>query len=85
MKFFQILGFVVQILPMMLQMIKSVEEAVPGGGNGKDKMSMVRQALEVVVQESGDLKMSFEEIWPTLEKIIGIAVRTFNATGIFSK
>ena len=46
---------------------------------------MVRQALEVTMQSSGEFKQSFDEIWPTLEKIIGVAVKTFNATGVFSK
>lgn len=63
---------IVQLIPMLIELIKSVEAAIPGQGKGEQKLAMIRQILEVTDDAVGQL-------WPTLEKVIAILVKTFNA------
>lgn len=63
---------IVQLIPMLIDLIKSVEAAIPGQGKGEQKLAMIRQILEVTDDAVGQL-------WPTLEKVIAILVKTFNA------
>jgi len=69
---------ITQLLPLVIQVIKAVEAAIPDTGKGAEKLKMVREILE----QADD---SITAIWPMLEKVIGILVAGFNATGIFAK
>lgn len=63
---------IVQLLPMLIELIKSVEAAIPGQGKGEQKLVMIRQILEVTDD-------TVAQLWPTLEKVIAVLVKTFNA------
>ncbi len=63
-------------LGALIQIIKVVESAIPGSGQGSEKIAMVRELLELTDN-------SLSEFWPTIEKIIAVLVKTFNATGLF--
>lgn len=69
---------ITQLLPLIIQVMKSVEAAIPASGQGTEKLKMVREILELVDESTAAL-------WPLLEKVIGILVAGFNATGIFAK
>lgn len=69
---------IVQLVPAVIQLMKSIEEAIPGQGQGAAKIAAVRQILEVTVD-------SFNQVWPALEKVIAALVSVFNATGVFKK
>jgi len=69
---------IAQLLPLVIQVMKSVEAAIPDAGKGTEKLKMVREILELADD-------SIAAIWPLLEKVIGILVSGFNATGIFAK
>lgn len=69
---------VAKLLPVLIQIIKSIEEAIPGQSKGEAKLAAVRGIMETVDSTIG-------ELWPTVEKIIGVLVKVFNATGVFSK
>jgi hypothetical protein len=66
------------MLPFLIEAIKALEEAIPGQGKGEQKLAAVRALLEIVYPPA-------EEIMPTIERVIGILVSTFNATGVFRK
>lgn len=70
------LKIVLNILPMLIQVIKAVEDAIPGQGKGEQKLALVRGVLEAV--DSGVMG-----IWPVLEKVIASIVSVFNKTGTF--
>lgn len=67
-----------RIIPILFEIIKAVEKALPEGGKGKEKLSLVREMIESVF---GDLS----ELWPKLEKIIATIVAFLNNTGVFKK
>ena len=78
MKYLQIISTVLSLLPSVIQAIKAIEDAIPGAGKGEAKISAIRQIIEAC--DAGA-----KELWPVLQKVIGILVATFNSVGVFSK
>ena len=72
----KVLLLVAQIVPALIGLIKSIEEALPEAGFGKDKLAAVRKIIEATFEGAS-------EIWPTLEKVISVLVALFNKTGVF--
>jgi len=69
---------VLELIPALIAAIKAIEEAVPGQGNGEQKLVMIRTILENIEGFS-------KEVWPTLERTIAIIVGAFNKLGVFKK
>lgn len=67
---------VLQLIPVLIQTIKAIEEAIPGSGQGKAKLEAVIQIMQSVNDAVKALP---------LESIIGALVNLFNATGVFKK
>jgi hypothetical protein len=78
----QVLG---QLLPIIVQTIKSVEEVLPGSGQGPAKLSMVKTMLQNAVTAAGQMEVTFEQLWPAMQSVITILVAAYNATGAFKK
>lgn len=85
MKFLQVVKTIASLLPALIEAIKAVEEAIPGEGKGEQKLIAVRQILESVDEFADDLGMTFQELWPTIEKVIKTLVDLFNKTGAFEE
>jgi len=73
-----IIAAILQLIPALIAAVKAIEEAIPGQGKGEQKLAAIRAIVEQVSDEA-------IKLWPTLEKVIGILVTTFNATGVFKK
>jgi hypothetical protein len=71
--------------PDIIKFIKAMEELMPEGGKGAEKLAIVRSFLEGAWQGFGTALPAFEEFWPKLNIIITMLVSTFNAAGIFKK
>lgn len=69
---------VAKLLPVLIQIMKSIEEAIPGQSKGEAKLAAVRGIMETV-------DGAVAELWPTVEKVIGVLVKVFNSTGVFGK
>lgn len=69
---------VLQMFPLIVSVIKSLEEIFPVPGAGKEKLEIIKTMLESTY---GDIK----DIWPVLEKLIAKVVAAANALGIFKK
>ena len=69
---------VLQIVPALIALLKSVEEAMPGEGRGEQKLALVRGILEMSYDK-------LDEVWPTLKGIIDFVVAQFNTWGVFKK
>lgn len=69
---------IAKLLPVLIDIIKSIEAAIPGSSKGEAKLAAVREILETVDAGVGQL-------WPTIEKVIGVIVKVFNTTGVFQK
>lgn len=74
---------VIMWTPVLIQAMKSVEEAIPGQGKGEQKLAAVRGILEVVASATNSA--TFAALWPMLEGVAKVLVTAFNATGIFSR
>lgn len=76
---------VIQLLPILVDLIKAVEAALPGTGRGEQKLMMVRAALEGAYSTISDATVTFEKVWSALNPLIGAVVAGFNKTGTFKK
>ena len=69
---------ILSLMPTVISAVKSVEEAIPGTGNGKTKLSMILDSIMAVSKEA-------ESLIPLVTSMIGIIVSGLNATGVFKK
>ena len=69
---------ILQLLPALITALKAIEEAIPGSGQGEQKLAAVRGMLEVI-------DGSISNLWPQISGVIGVMVNLFNATGVFKK
>lgn len=76
---------VLSLLPLILDVVKAVEVALPQAGQGAQKLALVRTTLQAAFTVAGDAVASFEQVWPALEKTVGAVVGLFNSTGVFKK
>jgi len=84
MKFLAILKLVLSLLPLVIDTIKIIEQAIPGEGQGEAKLSAVRGIVEAAYEHGDDAVEKFENIWPVLQKAISTVVGLFNKTGAWS-
>ncbi|MEE4639867.1 MAG: hypothetical protein V2J42_14105 [Wenzhouxiangella sp.] len=77
--------FVFQLFSRLPAAIKAVEEAMPGQGQGELKLRMVRLWIEAAVEAADGLALSFEDLWPKAQSVIGDIVASFNESGEFEK
>ena len=69
---------ILQLIPALIAAIKAIEEAIPGSGQGEQKLAAVRGILEAV-------DASATKLWPQISSVIGVLVGLFNSTGVFKK
>ena len=69
---------VINLLPILISLIKSVEAAMPEKGQGAVKLIMVREIMESI---DGGVSAS----WPLIETAINAIVKAFNLSGAFKK
>ena len=74
----QQLKTIVQILPILIELIKSIESALPETGLGKQKLQFVRELLQTIAPDLLDN-------WPIIEKVVSTLVGLFNQGGLFKK
>lgn len=67
---------IIQILPLIIELIKAIENAIPASGKGKEKLEFAKSVLDSAIP-------NIENIWASLEKIIGATVAVLNKTGWF--
>lgn len=75
---FETAKIIMQLIPLILQIVKAVESQIPEGGKGKDKLTFVRNVLT-------DAYPQIVDMWSIVEKIIAATVTLYNTTGIFKK
>jgi hypothetical protein len=67
-----------QLIPAIIAALKAIEEAIPGTGQGEQKLAAVRGMLEAV-------DGSYKTMWPQISGVITVLVNLFNTTGVFKK
>jgi hypothetical protein len=84
-KFLLILRLLADVTPVLINAIKAVEEALPGSGMGAQKLAIVRSMLESAYQNYTDTKIAFDDVWPSIQKLIQSIIATYNTVGVFKK
>lgn len=69
---------ILKLIPILIKILRGIEEEIPGAGNGSAKLAAVKKILDITLDNA-------EEVWPSVEKIVGILVSLFNDTGTFKK
>ena len=69
---------VFKLIPVIIELIKAIEQAIPGESKGEAKLVAVREILEI-------MDVGTKNLWPQISLIISALVKTFNTTGVFSK
>jgi hypothetical protein len=74
----QNLVIILQLIPALITALKAIEEAIPGSGQGEQKLAAVRGILEAV-------DASVAKLWPQISSVVSVLVTLFNNTGLFKK
>ena len=83
MNFLQILKLIVQILPLIIETMKTIEATIPQAGVGAAKMAFVKGLITDVSDIAEDVD---KKVFATaIEKAINLAVTLMNTVGIFKK
>jgi hypothetical protein len=69
---------VLSLFPAIIAAVKSVEEAIPGSGNGKAKLDIILNSVLAIGEAA-------KSMVPIITSVIGIVVAGFNAAGVFKK
>lgn len=69
---------ILRLLPAIIEAIKALEAAIPGSGQGEAKLAALRGILEAA-------DSTITNLWPTIERVVGVVVGLFNKTGAFAK
>jgi len=83
--FIAIARLIISLIPMTMELIKAIEEAIPGRGKGEEKLGLVRDVLEEMFEPVQGVVDTFEALWTKMSPVIGIIVKRFNNTGTFEK
>ena len=76
---------ILALLPSIIEAVRAIEAALPSGGQGAQKLALVRETLAAGFSVAGDAVTSFESVWPAIERTVGAVVGLFNRTGQFNK
>ena len=71
--------------PLAIQFVEQVELLLPAPGNGATKLQMVKEWLKAAYESIEGLSITFDEVWPTLERLIAALIASLNALGLFKK
>lgn len=85
MNWLTIVKVVLELVPLVVNTIKTIEGAIGESGKGAEKLAMLRGIVESAYNSAKDATVKFEQIWPALESIVKTVVGTFNAIGVFKK
>jgi len=68
---------VLALIPEVIKTVKAIEDAMPEGGKGKQKLEVIRSALEMAYTTGGSTLESFNAIWPILDVVVSKIVLLF--------
>lgn len=72
----KIILLIIQMIPSLIKIVQTVEEAYPEPGKGTEKLAFVREILIKTYE-------GLSESWPKIQGIIDTVVKYFNAWGVF--
>ena len=72
------IALIFQLLPLIMDMVKMLEAAIPQQGKGTEKLEALQRMLET-------LDVGTKAVWPQISTIVSILVDLYNKTGVFKK
>ena len=85
MKYVALVKLILSLLPVLVEAIRAVEDAIPGEGKGELKLAAIRVVLESAYAVSTDAVGRFDDLWPALQSTIAGIVTALNKAGVFKK
>lgn len=85
MQFIAALKLALTLMPILIDLIKQVEALFPSGGQGQQKLNMVKNLLQSAYAVGNDLGISFDQMWAAAQPLVAAAVAIYNADGTFKK
>ena len=69
---------ILQLVPALIEIIRTIENMFPQSGAGKEKLILVREILTASYE-------GIQEVWPAIEAIVAKVVAFANTIGAFTK
>ena len=79
------LSWVRKLWNTVVEIVKLIEETIPDGGAGKEKLAAFDVMLKAALDKADDIDESFDKLQPVAHDIVAAVVTLFNATGLFKK
>lgn len=76
---------ILELLPAIINTVKTIEEAFPAGGSGKQKLELVRATLQATYDNVEDKVGQFDTLWKIIAPVVGSVVTFANSVGLFKK
>lgn len=78
---------IVELIPSVIQLVKTAETAITGSGKGPSKLNLVLNAVDAAVSVVPEVDLAFEsgELASAVSKVVTGVVATMNAAGEFKK
>jgi len=70
---------IIQLLPLIIQIIDALEDAFPSKGQGSVKLAALKSIVESVYSSANSVTASFDQIWPMLQGTVSALVSAKNA------
>lgn len=83
MRILQWLEFGIRIFPLVVQLVKAFEEAVPSGGQGPAKAEALKLLIAGIYEEAGEEKFPLDRTLALVDRMATTIVSLFKKTGIF--
>lgn len=81
MNFLQILKLVLQLLPVVIEAMKTLESVIPEAGKGAQKMALLKETVASVANVAEDIdKKQFDTAF---SKAVDLAVGVMKTVGVF--
>lgn len=64
----------ITLIPVLIQAIKQLEDAIPGQGKGEQKLAALRVILERAYSVTSQATVSFPELWRVIEPLVAVFV-----------
>lgn len=79
MQYLIIVKALIELLPIVVQIIKMIEETIPDRNVGTQKLEIARTMIQSAYTTATTYTFAFDQLWPMLQPIINATVATVKA------
>lgn len=76
-------GIVPMIWPLLVNLVREIEDAIPEPGQGSVKLAAVKAFLTGLLTKLGLTEALVQRVWPALEAVVSGLVGVYNTLGVF--